>query len=391
MLDKTGRRVAPLTGTLEKLEQALDRRLTVPGRVNLIGEHIDYHHLPVLPMAIQRRIQIAYRPRADRRIHAVSGRQRELCDFLWTPRLDPGPFGDWANYVKAAAQAVSDRWNPAYGIDAAVASDLPAAAGLSSSTALLTAFTLALLDANGIHASLDELMQMLPEGEHFVGTRGGGMDHAAVLGAQAGCALLVGFAPFAAAPIPIPADWRFLVAHSLVTARKSGAARAAYNSIRTLGLGALRSLGFDSYAQVLAGPALPETLASRLPEGQRRCFLHVTGEAQRVDDAVRRLRDADIRGFGALLLESHRSLRHQLQVSCPELDELVAIAMDAGAYGARLTGAGFGGCAIVLCDPSNGDRIRDDLVVRFYAPRSETALDSRLFFVTPSRGALYLK
>ena len=94
--------------------------------------------------------------------------------------------GDWENYIKAAAQAVEGKWKMLYGIDAAVTGDLPPAAGLSSSSALLVAFTLALLRANGVEASFEELMEVLPEGEYFVGTRGGGMDHAAVLGCRAG-------------------------------------------------------------------------------------------------------------------------------------------------------------------------------------------------------------
>jgi galactokinase len=372
----------------DPFDHKLDRSLSVPGRINLIGEHIDYHRLPVLPMAIQRRIRIEYRRRDDRLIRAASQNQRELREIVWTDTLYPASPGDWTNYVMAAAQAVAGRWDAPNGIDAVVDSDLPAAAGLSSSTALLTAFTLALLEANGIRASLDELMEVLPEGEHFVGTRGGGMDHAAVLGSQAGHALLVHFAPFSAEPVAIPPHWRFLVAHSLVTASKSGAARGAYNSVLAFGLLALERLGFQSYADALAQPEQIPTLAGRLPGRERDAFLHVTGEALRVGEAVRRLRDNDIQGFGALLLESHRSLRDQLQVSCPELDELVAIATESGAYGARLTGAGFGGCAIVLCDESSGERVREQLAARFYAPRGESFLDGKLFFAEPAAGAL---
>src|SRR6185312_1822780 len=168
--------------------------VTVPGRANLIGEHIDYHGLPVLPIALRRSIRLRFTPRADREIRAASASYGERA-FQWTARLEPAAPGDWENYLRAAAQTVAGRWGVGRGLDACVESDLPAAAGLSSSSALLVAFTLALLRANGIEATFAELMDVLPDGEQFVGTRGGGMDHAAVLGSRAGCASLLGFDP----------------------------------------------------------------------------------------------------------------------------------------------------------------------------------------------------
>ena len=118
------------------------------------------------------------------------------------------------------------------GIDAEITSDLPAAAGLSSSSALIVAFTLGLLRANGYNPTFEELMEVLPDGEQFVGTRGGGMDHAASLASRAGCASLIGFDPVTIRHIPIPAHWGFLVANSRVRAEKSGAAREEYNARR---------------------------------------------------------------------------------------------------------------------------------------------------------------
>jgi galactokinase len=217
-------------------------------------------------------------------------------------------------------------------VDAEIASDLPAAAGLSSSSALLVAMTLALLRANRHHPSFEELMEVLPEGEHFVGTRGGGMDHAACLASRAGCASLIGFQPVSVRHIPIPPDWAFLAAHSLVSAEKSGSVREQYNARRA------------------AGSAL-----------------HVSSEAQRVQDAVRAMEQRDAAKFGRLLVESHESLRDRLQVSCAALDRLVETALDAGAIGARLTGAGFGGCAVIFCMRRDRDGLRRALIQRYYA------------------------
>lgn len=365
--------------------------VSVPGRVNLIGEHIDYHGLPVLPMAIQRRITVAYRPRRDNLIRAVS-QQYGLRQFDWVSPLFPDAPGDWVNYVKSAAYAVAERWEAGTGIDAAVVSDLPPAAGLSSSSALLTAFALALARSNQFPAAFDQLMEILPNGEYFVGTRGGGMDHAAVLGAKAGCALLVRFAPVICAAVPIPRDWGFIVANSLVPAEKSGAVRLEFNARRSAGLRALQELGFSSYGEAVARWGFEDLCglaAGRLADDERRAFLHVAGEAARVAKAVSALARAEVETFGCALYESHESLRDLLRVSHPELDQLVQAARDAGALGARLTGAGFGGCVVVFSKMIERDRIAAELRRRFYAARPQAVLSRDIIMAEPSNGALF--
>lgn len=364
--------------------------VAVPGRVNLIGEHIDYHNLPVLPMALGRKIRVAFRPRPDRLIRACSNSHGER-EFEWVEQLQPSASGDWVNYVKAAAQAIEGRWKLQFGIDAAVVSDLPPAAGLSSSSALLTGFTLALLRANGVQATFEELMDVLPEGEYFVGTRGGGMDHAAVLAGQRGCAILVGFAPLTVSSVPVPEGWVFLIAHSLTTAEKSGEARSRYNNRRTAGSNALRRLGFESFGQALERYELQELVeqaAERLEGDEQRCFLHVVTEAHRVHAAVAAMRGGDAQTFGRLLNDSHESLRDWLRVSCPALDSLVEAARAAGALGARLTGGGFGGCAVILCRAAERERVAAGIVERFYAGRAGFDPNVHLIAAEPSAGAL---
>jgi len=120
--------------------------ISAPGRVNLIGEHIDYHGLPVLPIALRRSIRVHFQARADNRICVSSGAYGHR-EFAWTTGLAPVARGDWENYLRAAAQAIGGKWGVMNGIDATVDSDLPAAAGLSSSSALIVAVTLALLRA----------------------------------------------------------------------------------------------------------------------------------------------------------------------------------------------------------------------------------------------------
>jgi galactokinase len=395
------------------------RVTAAPGRVNLIGEHVDYHGLPVLPMALRRRIRVAYRSRTDRRIRAVSagyGRR----EFEWTPELARAPEGDWENYMRAAAQAVARKWGAGVGVDAAVASDLPPAAGLSSSSALLVAFTLALLEANRQRATFEELMEILPEGEQFVGTWGGGMDHAASLASKEGCASLIGFDPLSVRAIPMPDEWGFLVAHSLRTAEKSGPVREAFNARRRAGTAALARLGYASYRDALTSLAdsgaddrfLSSALASASSAGheqrwsaplERDAFLHVTGEALRVTAAVKAMEAGDAATFGRLLLESHASLRDRLKVSCPELDSLVDAAMESGALGARLTGAGFGGCAVVFAAKHDLPEVGEGLMARFYAKKADgptngagapvrpTGRPTYLIDAEPGPGALYME
>jgi galactokinase len=369
-----------------------DGGVTVPGRVNLIGEHIDYHNLAVLPMAVPRSIRIAFRATRRRSLRALSGDGFGEREVPLDGVLEPGPPGDWANYLKAAVQAARTRWTLDRGACCAIVSDLPPAAGLSSSSALLTAATLVLLRANGINAAFEDLMQILPEGEHFVGTRGGGMDHAAVLACRPGAALLVGFAPLSTEPVAIPHGWEWLVAHSLVTAEKSGAVREHYNSRRLASTAGLRRLGFDSFGHALAGAPIDRLCARArlaLSGDELLCFLHVVTEAARVRAAVQALRSGAISDFGRLLDESHASLRDQLQVSCPALDSLVESARSAGAAGARLTGAGFGGCAVILCGPGERRKVRQGLLARYYSGQSGFDPARHLIDAEPSPGALF--
>ena len=365
-----------------------DGEVRAPGRVNLIGEHIDYHGLPVLPIAIGRSVHVRFRARSDRRIRVSSAGPYGQREFTWAADLEAAPAGDWENYLRAAASAVGARWGVHAGVDAWIESDLPPAAGLSSSSALIVAFALCLLAANGIAASFEELMAILPEGEHFVGTRGGGMDHAAILASRAGCASLIEFAPLAVRHIAVPADWAFLVAHSLETAEKSGSARAAYNARRQAGAAALARLGAASYREVMAAPERHGEFLARLTNAEERdAFLHTTSEAARAADAVRAMETGDAVCFGHLLVESQRSLRERLRVSSPALDRLADAALANGALGARLTGAGFGGAIVALTSKSGLAALRRGLIASYYAGRADFREADHLIDAVPAAGA----
>ncbi len=367
-----------------------DGYVAAPGRVNLIGEHIDYHGLPVLPVAIEKKIRIAFRTRPDSHISVRNQSARfEPREFEWTAELSPLAPGDWGNYLLAAAKAIAGRCGVLHGIDAFVSGDIPAAGGLSSSSALIVAFTIALLRANRVHASFEVLMEMLPEGEQFVGTRGGGMDHAISLGGRTGCAVEITWDPLQLRHIPIPQGWSILAAPSLKTAEKSSAVRDQFNNRRFAGERALASLGFTSYRDLL-GRHTPKEIARMTfaDQVERRCLTHVVNEAARVRTATEALERGNAAAFATALNESHASLRDLLNVSCPELDQLVECGRRAGALGARLTGAGFGGYAILFAMTDDMPYIRQRLIDSFYTMKKNFDPEIDLIDVIPANGAL---
>jgi len=368
-----------------------------PGRVNLIGEHVDYCGLPVFPMAIQRGITIAARPRPDRVVRIANvDPQFPPREFVLGPDIPPGAAGDWGNYLQAAAQALVRRYGDLRGVDAAIGSDLPIAAGLSSSAALVVDVAVTLLGANGVAYDLHELMELLAAGERYVGTAGGGMDQAISLGARAGHAARIDFDPVRLTHVRVADGWRFIVAWSLVQAEKSGPAKQAYNE-RTHQTAEARRLVADrlglgdipSYAPLLAARPTDDLLdaGATLEPLLRRRYRHVVSEGARVSAAIAAMERGDVAGFGTLMDASHASLRDDYDVSSRELDRLVEVAREGGAVGARLTGAGFGGCIVALASAAAADAVLADLRERFYGPRGIRDPGESLFVAEPSAGA----
>ncbi len=361
--------------------------IRAPGRVNLIGEHTDYHGLPVFPMAIQREIRIAFRPRQDRTVRLASRSGFEPREFELAPPIPPYAAGDWGNYAKAAAQELLAHYPNLRGVEMLVEGDIPLAAGLSSSSALVVACALVLLESNGIAWKASELAGWMADGERYVGTQGGGMDQTVCLCAKAGCALKIDFTPFAATPVPMPPDWVFVIANSMVEAAKAAGAREQYNSRRRYSYEALRRVaGERTYPELVASdPQRALAAAASLPDDLLGPFRHTITEALRVEEAVAAMRAGDFEAFGKLMAASHQSLRDDLHVSCPELDELVACCTEGGAAGARLTGAGFGGCVVALTTTQGAPSLVEHLRRSFYASRAP-APDS-VFIAQPRGGA----
>jgi galactokinase len=371
-----------------------------PGRVNLIGEHTDYNDLPVLPMALERGVRVRLRPRDDGRVRLANADARfGRREFELSAALEPGPQGDWGNYAMAAARILAAERGLARGFDACVSSDLPAAAGLSSSSALVVACGLALCAANHVAVDTLEMAELMARGERFVGTHSGGMDQAISLAARAGHALRIEFRPLRATPVAVPEGWQFVVAHSLVMADKSGSARQAYNERRAQCEDALRRITGQSelagepasYPALLArhGAEKLSWIAQRELAGDAlRRFRHQISEATRVEQARAAMLAGDAARFGQLMDESHASLAEDYDVSHAELDALVERARAAGALGARLTGAGFGGCAVLLARPRAAPELVERLRGTFYASRAlPRDVAEPLMIATPGAGA----
>lgn len=347
--------------------------------MNLIGEHIDYAGFPVLPMAIDRGIGLRVESRADDRVRLVNARaefgERE---FAIATSIPPYPNGDWGNYPKAAVQGLVEAGYELAGFGAVIDSDLPPAAGLSSSSALVVATALAALAVGRNRGAVDPpppepltLAGLLARAEQYVGARGGGMDQAAILAGREGHAMHIRFDPLRVTHIRVPRTWAFVVAHSLATAEKSGAARETYNARRAQVERALEV--------VREGREVPAALRPRLR--------HVVSEVERVEHAVAALRSDDMDAFGRLMLASHASLRDDFEVSTPALDALVRASMTAGALGARLTGAGLGGCVLALVRALDLAGFIERLQAAFYEPRGLPGTGSHLFAVRPASGA----
>ena len=379
-----------------------------PGRVNIIGEHVDYCGLPVLPAALGRGVALAFAPRADDRIRCFSTEPGFGETDFAQGEAPPTGFG---RYLSASAVGLEARgWTPASraGFDGALASDLPVAAGLSSSSAVVIAGALAMLAVRGRLApgtplARDEAMRLaldLATAEHGVAIQGGAMDQSICLAGIPGHALHIAFEPPGWSPVPVyPGRFRLLVAYSGQRADKGAAAGAVFDERVGQAREALvrvRALlpDADGYPALLANYPVKDllSLAERLPPPLSGRFRHVVTEAQRTTAALGHLRDGDAVALGQVLNASHESLRYDYEVSTPELDALVEAARHGAALGARLTGAGLGGAVVILSAPGAQAAIRACLTERYYAPRGiPSPGTTHLLDATPSGPAALLQ
>ena len=319
-----------------------------PGRVNLIGEHLDYNAGRCLPLALPLATYAALSARSDRSLSVTSLQMRQTREIALDD-VRPGAVTGWLAYVAGVVWALAqDGWDVP-GLDVVVDSQVPIGSGLSSSAALECAVALGVLEVVG-HADTEEARRglvracMRAEAE-IAGAPTGGMDQSVALLARAGHALLLDFADGSARPVPwrpqteglalVVVDTR--VSHSLVD--------GGYASRRADCEAAARALGVRTLREVRSRPGVLDELTD--PRLRRRAR-HVLSEMDRVDAAVAALETGDHAALGPLLDGSHDSLRDDFEVSCAELDLAVDTCRRQGAVGARMTGGGFGGSAVAL-------------------------------------------
>ena len=315
-----------------------------PGRVNLIGEHTDYNRGLALPFALDRRTCAAVAPRSDRRWRCWSRQQatevgRSAPVEVDLEDLGPDRPAGWARYVLGVAWAFSRAGIEVPGADLLIDSSVPLGSGLSSSAALTAAVAVALDEVIGTGLEPSGLVSICHDAEAlFVGAPTGTLDQRAVLLARPRHALLIDFATEAATPVSLDRLGPLVIVdtgvrHDHATGGYGDRRQECEAAALTLGLETLRSADLEMIDSRLTG-----TLAARAR--------HVVSENLRVEETVARLQaGADV---GELLYASHCSLRDDFEVSCPELDAVVEGALGAGADGARMTGGGFGGSALVL-------------------------------------------
>jgi galactokinase len=362
-------RVSALVGRLGG-DPSRTRLVRAPGRVNLIGDHTDYNDGYCLPMAIDQDCIAGATPGRAGQIRAESLDTDERVDL---PARSPfsAVGSSWGRFVAGAAQVVSDRAGPVAGVDLAVTSTVPIGAGLSSSAALCVALILALGGPPDGDASRMELARAARDVEQLAtGVPIGLLDQLASVFGRRDAALFLDCRTLEVVPVPLPATLALAVVHS-------GVARvlesSAYAARRDACMAAAARLGLAALRDATPAQVADDPIAR-----------HVVAENARVVDAVDALRGGDLNRLGMLMDESHASLRDDFRVSTPELDTLVDVLLDEGAIGARLTGAGFGGCVVAATTPDRRDEVLARACDRY---RARTGLEPRAFAVRAVDGA----
>lgn len=342
---------------------------SAPGRVNIIGEHVDYNGGPCVPIALPHRAYVALSPRQDRTIRLISPQTREAIDVLDLDALGPkgGPgevANHWTAYLAGVPWALERAgYGPLPGFDAALWSCVPLGGGLSSSAALECATAVALDEvcslglAGSIEAPNDEGRRVLVDAarvaeNQIAGANTGGLDQTASMRCREGHALALDCSDMSTRQVPFDLGAVRLELLVIDTRAKHSLADGQYGARRADCEESARILGVDQLVEVAD---LAQAVAALNDERLAARTRHVVSEIARTRAFIDLLVEGPLEGTrlkvaGALMDDSHESLRDDYEVSCPELDVTVAAARSAGAHGARMTGGGFGGSAIALVD-----------------------------------------
>jgi galactokinase len=362
-----------------------------PGRVNLIGEHTDYNDGFVLPMAIERYVAVAFRATRTDRIRIWSDHFEEGVEFK-ASELRPGAVEGWGAYPAGICWAMQQRGHSVRGLDAVISADIPIGAGVSSSAALEVSFGQAVSEVSGLGLKPLELATISHLADNdFVGIPSGIMDQFASALCEEGHALLIDCRDLDFERVPVPPDVVFVV---MDTGKRRGLVDSEYAD--RVAVAACRRV-----VEVIRRHRPGVTALRDVAEVDLNAFrgdigeedycraLHVVRENDRTRHAAQALKTGDIRAFGQLMIESHESLRDLYEVSCNELDVAVDLALKhPDCFGARMTGGGFGGCALAMVRAGSGAGFCTTVSEEYV---HATSLGGAFFPVRPARGVSLVK
>ena len=335
----------------ERFGEAPELVASAPGRVNLIGEHTDYNGGFVLPYAIERRVAVAV---------GRGGGELYSTDFDETRPAEATREGAWVDYPRGVVWALREAGFEVPGYRAAFAGNVPQGAALSSSAAIEAATALALDALFGLGIARRDLAVLCRKAENeFVGVASGIMDQYASLLCESGAALFIDCRSLEAERVPLTVEESGLSLLVCDTRVERGLGETGYNERRKECEMAAKTLGVEELRDAREGDL------SKLSGRELLRARHIVSENARVLEAVEALRGQDFAALGRLMYASHNSLRDDFEISTPELDAFVETSRESGASGARLTGGGFGGCAIALVGAKEADALAEATRRRF--------------------------
>ena len=350
-----------------------------PGRVNIIGEHTDYNNGFVLPMAIDRHIKIAFRLRNDDKIKLQSiGFDNEINCSIYDDKY----VGDWQDYVKSISWVLLKNNYELKGWEGVMTSNIPVGAGLSSSAALL----LAILKVFSVTSNFSwdglKMAKLARTAENeFLQLKSGIMDQMICALGRPEHAMLLDCRDLSSKFVTIPSNVKIIILDTLtrrelVDSKYNERVKQCEASAEYFGCNSLRDVDIETFEEKKTG--LDELLLRRSK--------HVIYENHRVLEVSEAMRNNDVNKIGQLMNDSHFSLKNDYEVSSKELDIMVEIAQkEAGCFGARMTGAGFGGCAIALIDESFQEQFMRNIFNNYYL---KTGIKPMVYICDPSSGAI---
>ena len=350
-----------------------------PGRVNLIGEHTDYNDGFVLPMAIDRAMWIALRPRADQYVLVYSLDFDDLAEFSLTEMVQR--HNPWAEYIKGVAWSLGEAGFDLRGWDGVIAGDVPIGAGLSSSAAVEMATARAFAQTSGLEWDAPQMARLGQRAENeWVGVKCGIMDQMISAAGVAGHALLIDCRTLELQPAPLPSGTSVVI---LDTATRRELATSAYNERREQCELAARFFGVPALRDVTL--AQFEALGYGLDPLTAKRARHVITENERTLAAAQAMQAGDAAALGRLMDASHISMRDDFEISRAEMDAMVTLAqVHPASFGARMTGGGFGGCAVALVRSDAAQRFADEVSAQY---RKATGLTPAIYITDPQDGA----